>query len=106
MNSNLPLLSIIIFLPLAGALVLLLLPGQRLQKWWALAISLVTFAISCLLFAWWIDGEAGMQFTERLPWVPQFNIQYFLGVDGLSLFLVLLTTLITPLVLIFSWEGV
>ena len=106
MISNLPLLSIIIFLPLAGALVLLLLPGQRLQKWWALAVGAATFAISCLLFAWWQAGEAGMQFVERLPWVPQYNIQYFLGVDGLSLFLVLLTTLITPLVLIFSWEGV
>ncbi len=106
MISNLPLLSIITFLPLAGALVLLLLPGARLQKWWALAVSAATFAVSCLLFAWWQAGEAGMQFVERLPWVPQFNIQYFLGVDGLSLFLVLLTTLITMLVLIFSWEGV
>ena len=47
-----------------------------------------------------------MQFVERLPWVPQFNIQYFVGVDGLSLFLVLLTTFLTMLVLLFSWEGV
>ena len=106
MNPNLPLLSIITFLPLAGALVLLVLPGARLQKWWALGVSLATFVISCLLFVWWKAGEAGMQFVERLPWVPQFDIQYFLGVDGLSLFLVLLTTLITALVLIFSWEAV
>ncbi len=47
-----------------------------------------------------------MQFVERLPWVPQFNIQYLLGVDGLSLFLVLLTTLLMVLVVLFSWEGV
>lgn len=106
MNSNLPLLSIITFLPLVGALVLLVLPGARLQKWWALGVSLATFVISCLLFVWWKAGEAGMQFVEQLPWVPQFDIQYFLGVDGLSLFLVLLTTLITVLVLLFSWEGV
>jgi NADH-quinone oxidoreductase subunit M len=106
MNPNLPLLSIITFLPLAGALVLLVLPGARLQKWWALGVSLATFVISCLLFVWWKAGEAGMQFVEQLPWVPQFDIQYFLGVDGLSLFLVLLTTLITVLVLLFSWEGV
>ena len=104
--TTIPLLSIITFLPLAGALVLLLLPGPRLQKWWALGVSLATFVISCLLFVWWQAGEAGMQFVERLPWVPQFDIQYYLGVDGLSLFLVLLTTLITVLVLIFSWEGV
>jgi len=104
--TTIPLLTIITFLPLAGALILLILPGQRLQKWFALAVSAATFAISCLLFAWWQTGEAGMQFTERLPWVPQFNIQYLVGVDGLSLFLVLLTTLITLLVILFSWEGV
>jgi NADH-quinone oxidoreductase subunit M len=47
-----------------------------------------------------------MQFLERVPWVPQFNIQYLVGVDGLSLFLVLLTTFLTVLVLLFSWEGI
>jgi NADH-quinone oxidoreductase subunit M len=104
--TDIPLLSIITFLPLAGALVLLFLPGERLQKWWALLVSLATFAISCLLFVWWQDGEAGMQFLERAAWIPQFNIQYLMGVDGLSLFLVLLTTFITVLVLLFSWEGI
>jgi NADH-quinone oxidoreductase subunit M len=106
MNPNIPLLSIIIFLPLLGGLILLVLPGERLQKWWALLVSLATFAISCLLFVWWRAGEAGMQFVERLPWAPQFNIQYLVGVDGLSLFLVLLTTFLTVLVLLFSWEGI
>lgn len=106
MTLNLPLLSIITFLPLVGGLVLLLLPGARAQKWWTLAVTFVTFVVSLLLFVFWRNGEAGMQFVERLPWVPQFNIQYFLGIDGLSLFLVLLTTLITMLVVIFSWEGV
>ena len=103
---NIPLLSIIIFLPIVGGLILLALPGAKLQKWWALLVSLATFAVSCLLFVWWQNGEAGMQFVERVPWVPQFNIQYLVGVDGISLFLVLLTTLISVLVLIFSWEGV
>ena len=88
-----PLLSIIIFLPIVGGLILLALPGAKLQKWWALLVSLATFAVSCLLFVWWQNGEAGMQFVERVPWVPQFNIQYLVGVDGISLFLVLLTTL-------------
>ena len=103
---NIPLLSIITSLPLAGGLILLALPGARLQKWWALGVSLVTFAVSCLLWVWWRAGEAGMQFVERLPWAPQFDIQYLVGVDGLSLFLVLLTTLLTVLVLVFSWEGI
>lgn len=104
--SSIPLLSIITFLPLVGGLILLVLPGERLQKWWALLVSLVTFAVSCLLWVWWRPGEAGMQFLERGSWIPQFNIQYLLGVDGLSLFLVLLTTLLTVLVLLFSWEGI
>ncbi len=104
--TQFPLLSVITLLPLVGGLILLALPGERLQKWWALGVSLATFIISCLLFVWWQAGEAGMQFVERLPWVPQFNIQYYLGVDGLSLFLVLLTTFLTTLVILFSWEGV
>jgi NADH-quinone oxidoreductase subunit M len=106
MNPNFPLLTLITILPLAGALLLLLLPGERLQKAWALGVSVVTFAVSLLLLVWWQAGEAGMQFIERLPWVPQFNIQYFLGIDGISLWLVLLTTLLTVLVILFSWEGV
>ncbi len=106
MNFNIPLLSIITLLPLAGGLILLALPGERLQKWWALLVSLATFAASCLLWVWWRSGEAGMQFLERGSWIPQFHIQYLLGVDGLSLFLVLLTTLLTVLVLLFSWEGI
>ncbi len=104
--SNIPLLSVITFLPLAGALVLLAVPGEKLQKWWTLLISLATFVISCLLWVGWRNGEAGMQFVERAAWVPQFAIQYLLGVDGLSLLLVLLTTLLTVLVVIFSWEGI
>jgi NADH-quinone oxidoreductase subunit M len=58
------------------------------------------------LFIWWQTGEAGMQFVEILEWVPQLKIQYFVGVDGLSLFLVLLTTFLTVLVLLFSWTGI
>src|SRR5512137_2215573 len=104
--SNIPLLSVIIFLPLVGGLILLALPGAKLQKWWTLLVSVATFAVSCLLFVWWRNGEAGMQFVERAPWIPQFNIQYLVGVDGISLFLVLLTTLLTVLVVLFSWQGV
>jgi NADH-quinone oxidoreductase subunit M len=106
MTLEIPLLSIITFLPLVGAVILLALPTERGQKWWALIVSLVTFAASCLLFTGWRGGEAGMQFLERADWVPQFHIQYLVGIDGLSLFLVLLTTLLTTLVLIFSWTGV
>ena len=97
--SHLPLLSIITFLPLAGAALLLFLPGERAQKWWALAVTLATFMISLLLLVGW-RTQGDMQFLERAQWVPQFGIQYLMGVDGLSLFLVLLTTLLTPIVLL------
>jgi len=86
MNPNIPLLSIIIFLPLVGGLILLALPGEKAPKWWALLVSLATFLVSLLLFIFWRAGEAGMQFVEIVPWVPQFKIQYLVGVDGLSLF--------------------
>ncbi len=106
MNPNVPILSIILFLPLLGALVLLLLPSEKMQKWWTLGVTFLTFLASCLLIVWWQDGYAGMQFIERYAWVPQFNIQYLIGVDGLSLWLVLLTTFMTMLVIVFSWEGI
>jgi NADH-quinone oxidoreductase subunit M len=104
--NNIPILSIITFLPVIGALILLLIRNQQAQKWWALLVTLATFVVSLGLWAGWQNGEAGMQFVERAPWVPQFNIQYLMGVDGLSLFLVLLTTFIMALVIIFSWQGV
>jgi NADH-quinone oxidoreductase subunit M len=104
--GSIPVLSIIIFLPLIGGLILLALPGERAPKWWALLVSLVTFIVSLLLLVGWQAGEGGMQFVEAAPWVPRFNIQYFVGVDGLSLFLVLLTTFLTVFVLLFSWTGV
>jgi NADH-quinone oxidoreductase subunit M len=104
--TQVPILSIITFLPLLGALALFLVPGERAQKWLTLVVTLATFLISCLLFVGWQNGQAGMQFLERQPWVPQFGIQYLLGVDGVSLFLVLLTTLLMVLVTLFSWEGV
>jgi NADH-quinone oxidoreductase subunit M len=106
MNPNVPILSIIVFVPLVGALILLLLPSEKAQKWWALGITAVTFLLSCMLLVWWQNGEAGMQFLERYAWIPQLNIQYLVGVDGLSLWLVLLTTLLTMLVIVFSWEGI
>ncbi|HEX9116242.1 MAG TPA: hypothetical protein VGA61_09260, partial [Anaerolineae bacterium] len=104
--TNLPILSIITLLPLAAALVVLLLRGEQAQKWWALIASLATFVISLALWVGWRNGEAGMQFQERMDWVPQFHIQYFMGVDGLSLFLVLLTTFLMVLVILFSWSGI
>ncbi len=105
-QAGFPLLSAIVFLPLFGALVLLFLPDERTQKWWSVLVTTVTFLLSLLLFFWWHDGEAGMQFVEQVEWVPGLHIQYYLGVDGISLFLVLLTTFLGPIVTLFSWDAV
>ncbi|MBE2239832.1 MAG: NADH-quinone oxidoreductase subunit M [Caldilineaceae bacterium] len=96
------LLTIIIFLPLLGAAVVMFAPGDRTKKWLALATTLVTFAVSLLLWTNWQQGEAGMQFVEDAVWFAPLGIRYALGVDGISLFLVLLTTLLMPIAVYFS----
>lgn len=96
------LLSIITFLPLIGAVVVALVGGDETKKQIAFVTTLVTFVVSLLLWVGWDNGNAGMQFTEDLPWFPQLGIHYLMGVDGISLFLVLLTTLLMPIAVYFS----
>jgi len=98
-------LSSIIFLPLAGVVACALLPKSRgdLAKWVALvvtAVDLVLAAVMLLRF----DANGGMQFTEKLAWVPQADIQYHLAVDGISMPLVALSALLTFLAVIASWK--
>ncbi len=105
--SNWHLLSVITFLPLVGAMILLVLPKKGRVPWyWALLVTLVTFIISLPLFFNWQMGEPGYQFMERYPWAPSLGINYILGVDGISLFLVLLTTFLGPIVILASWENI
>jgi NADH-quinone oxidoreductase subunit M len=107
------LLSVIVFLPLAGALLVLLLGGRGdtpgrdgVARLTALAVSLLVFAAT--LYLWWAfnPASADFQFVERHTWLPQFGISYHLGVDGISLFLLVLTGFLTPLALLSSWQGV
>jgi len=100
-----PLLSLITFLPLAGAVLLVFFPRERkgLLYGFALALTLVVFAASLLLFARFDASVAGPQFVEKAPWLG-FGIRYHVGVDGISLFLVLLTTFLLPIVLLSSWS--
>jgi NADH-quinone oxidoreductase subunit M len=106
-------LSLIVFLPLAGALLVLLAGGrgdrhdrEPVVRNLALLVSLVTFAAT--LWLWWRfdPASADYQFVERYAWMPAFGIQYFIGVDGISLFLIVLTGFLTPLALLSSWDGV
>ncbi len=104
--TSLPILSLIMVLPLAGALVLLFLRSEPAMQVLALVVSIATFVLSLVLFFGWATGEPGMQFEEIYPWLPALGISYHVGIDGISMPLVLLTTFLMPLVLLFSWDTV
>ena len=101
-------LSLILFSPLIGALFLLLVPGGQVQavRRSAFAFSLPPFLLSLLLLAAFDPAAPGFQFVEEAAWIPDFGVSYRVGVDGISLFLVLLTTFLTPLVVLFAWGDV
>ena len=124
---NLPLLTLLWAVPLAGAILLLLIPGggdeparaaddhavrgsrgprDSLFRNLALVISLVVFALTLLLWAGFDAGSAEFQFVERAAWIPAFGIDYYVGVDGISLLLIVLTGFLTPVAMLSSWAGV
>jgi NADH-quinone oxidoreductase subunit M len=99
------LLSLLIWLPIATGVVMLAL-GERnvvVARWLALASSLITLIASVPLFTGFDGSTAAMQFKERLPWIQSFNADYYLGVDGISMPLIILTTFLTVLVVIAGW---
>ena len=102
------LLTIVTFLPLFSVAALLLLKSD--DHIWirriALAASVAEFAISLFLLRGFDSANASYQFQEYRAWMPQWNIHYHLGIDGISLFLVLLTTFLTPLSILCSWESI
>lgn len=103
MASSIPyLLSIITFLPLLGVLALVLIKDDDSRKTIALVTTVVTFLVSLLLWLRWDNTVAGMQFLEDVAWFPEIGIRYTMGVDGISLFLVLLTTFLMPIAIYFS----
>ncbi len=106
MTAELPILSLTIWLPILGA-VLVLGSGDRapnLTKWLALGFAVATFLVSLPLYSGFQLGTAEMQFVEKVAWIPSFDVHYHLGVDGISVPLILLTTFMTVLVLIAGWE--
>jgi NADH-quinone oxidoreductase subunit M len=99
-----PILSTIIFLPLAGAVVLFFLRGEKAVRLWSLIVSLATFILSLPLYFYFDKTTHKYQFAEHLPWIPSFKIHYTVGVDGISLLLVLLSTLLIPICVLASWK--
>jgi NADH-quinone oxidoreductase subunit M len=108
MGTHLPLLSTLIWLPMLGGLITFLLGDRRIgsAKVFALLVTIATFLLSIKLYFGLDQSTAAMQFGEQLPWLPGFNINYSLGVDGISVALILLTTFTTVLVLMGSWSSI
>ncbi len=102
------LLSVILVLPLAGAAAVMAFPvnAERAVKITGLISSILAFAASVLLFVRFDPAAEGMQFVEKVLWIPALNVSYHLGIDGISLLLVVLTTFLTPIALLASWDSV
>jgi NADH-quinone oxidoreductase subunit M len=103
-----PLLSILIWLPIVGGALALMLGNRRAQaaRWLALTVAVATFALSIPLLTGFDYFTSGMQFVERREWIPAYDIQYHLGADGISVALIVLTTLTAALVLIGAWGSI
>ena len=107
------LLTLAIVTPIIGSLLLLLIPNRDgskdgLIRTLAFAVSMIAFAVTLVLWASF-DASASapaFQFVERSSWIPQFGIEYYLGIDGLSLMLLVLTGFLTPIALLSSWHSV
>ncbi len=108
MEIGYPLLSTLIFLPIFGGLLMLLIGRNQegVVKWAALFFSTLNLVLSLPLFSEFDKSTYMMQFVERKPWIPDWGIEYYVGVDGISVLLVLLSTLITVLCVLISWNSI
>lgn len=104
-QNNFPILSVILFLPTVGALLVTLLPADQktLIRWTALIVSLLPLGLTLALWRPFVSTAPGFQFEENVVWFSALHSNYHLGVDGISLPMVLLTTLLTPLCILFSF---
>jgi len=101
------LLSVLIWLPIIGGFAVLTLNDRvGAAKWLSLTVSALTLLLSVPLFAWFKNGTAAMQFIERAPWISTIHSEYYIGVDGISMPLILLTTFTTVLIVVASWTNV
>lgn len=107
-ESHFPILTLITFFPLLGAVVILFLNKEKKDtiRWVALGFTLLEFLFSLPLFFQFRLHFPGMQFVEKVPWIPEYGMTYFLGIDGISLFLVLLTTFLTFVCVIACWTDI
>jgi NADH-quinone oxidoreductase subunit M len=109
--AGFPILSLITWLPLVGCLVMMMVRGDEETvasnaRWTALWTSLLVFVLSLVLWVKFDPSDAGFQFNEHVAWMPEYKVGYSMGVDGISILFVLLSTLLTPICILASWESV
>ena len=102
------LITLLLLIPLVGGLLILVLPKtkENIVRYTGLAISIVTFILSLLFYFNFDLTNGDFQFIHQFKWIEKLNISYFVGIDGMSLLLVLLTTFLTPLTLLSSWSSI
>jgi NADH-quinone oxidoreductase subunit M len=101
-----PVLTLTTFLPLVGAVLILLIASERLARWIALATTLATLAVSAPLYLSFDKASSATQFVESAVWIPSLNITYGMGVDGISLPFIFLASLLSVLCISASWTAV
>ena len=101
-----PILSTTVFLPLVGGIIIMFLKRDRDIKVTALTVGIITFLVSLALFSNFKSDTKLFQFGEYLPWIPSYKINYILGIDGITIFLILLTTILTPICVLCSWTAI
>ena len=109
--AGFPLLSLLTWLPLVGGLFIMTVRGEEAvvasnARWAALWTSLIVFVLSLVLWARFDTANPGFQFQESLSWLPEFGVGYRMGVDGISVLFVLLSTALTPICILASWEAI
>ena len=107
-QMDFPLLTLITFFPLVGAILLLFLNKEKKEaiRWATLIVALLEFLFSLPLFFNFRLDTGAMQFGEKVPWIPEYGMTYFIGIDGISLFFVLLTTFFTLVSVIACWQDI
>src|SRR5882757_940489 len=109
--AGFPILSLVTWLPLIGCVVIMSVRGDEATvasnaRWTALWTSLLVLAVSLVLWVKFDPREPGFQFNESLSWLPHYRIGYKMGVDGISVLFVLLSTVLTPICILASWEAI
>jgi NADH-quinone oxidoreductase subunit M len=109
--AGFPILSLVTWLPLVGGLIIMCVRGDEATvasnaKWAALWTSLIVFLLSLILWVKFDQAEPGFQFVESVPWLPEYGVGYRMGVDGISVLFVLLSTALVPICILSAWDAI